>query len=149
MGRMGMGRMGVGVLVSAMGLGGCATLTRGMRDEVAVISDPPGAVVTTTLGTGCAATPCTLDVARDAVFTVTVSKSGYGSLSVAVGTRLSGTGAALTSENIATAGLGVVVDAATGAVLEHVPNPVSVTLPGLPHPPSTPVRVKASTRPAS
>ena len=112
-------------------LGGCATLSRGIDDEVAVISEPPGARVTTSIGTGCAATPCTLEVRRDAVFDVTVTKPGYAARTVAVTTRISGVGAATTSENVATAGLGIVVDAATGAALEHVPNPVSVTLTSL------------------
>lgn len=123
--------MAVGV---AMALGGCATLTRGTSDEVVVISEPPGAVVTTNLGTGCAATPCTLDVARDAEFTATITKPGYASQSVAVTTQVSSTGAATATENLTTAGLGLAVDAATGAVLEHAPNPVSVVLASLSQP---------------
>lgn len=115
-----------------IGLGGCATLLRGTEDEVAIVSEPPGARVTSTLGPGCAETPCTLTVARDAVFAVTISKDGFASQTVTVATRLSGTGAALATENVATAGLGLAVDAATGAALEHVPNPVSVTLTSLP-----------------
>ena len=115
----------------AAALGGCATLERGTTDEVAVISEPAGAAVTTSIGAGCAATPCTLDVARDAVFDVTVSKPGYGSRTVPVATRISGAGAALATENVATAGLGIAVDAATGAALEHAPNPVDVTLTSL------------------
>ena len=119
---------------AAFSLGGCATLTRGTSDEVAVVSDPPGAVVTTSLGTGCVATPCTLDVARDAEFTVTVAKAGYASQTVAVTTQVSSIGAATASENLTTAGLGLAVDAATGAVLEHVPNPVDVVLASLSRP---------------
>ena len=96
-----------GLAIAAVSaLGGCATLTRGTSDEVAVMSEPAGAVVTTTLGTGCAATPCTLDVARDAAFTVTVAKSGYASQSVAVTTRVSSIGAATATENLTTAGSG-------------------------------------------
>ncbi len=133
-------------MVAASGLGGCATLTRGTSDEVAVISDPAGAVVTTTLGTGCAATPCTLEVARDAVFTVTVAKPGYASQSVAVATRLSSIGAATATENLTTAGLGLVVDAATGAALDHLPNPVDVVLASASPPATRPAR-KARHRP--
>ncbi len=116
-----------GCAAAAFGLAGCATLTRGVSDQVAVLSDPPGATVTTTLGNGCT-TPCSLDVRRDADFTVTVTKPGYRGRTVAVTTRLSGTGAAAATENIATAGLGLAVDVATGATLEHVPGAVSVTL---------------------
>lgn len=117
------------------GLGGCATLTRGTLDVVTILSDPPGASVIIPNGGGCAATPCSVTVARDAVFSVTIAKGGYASQTVAVTTRLSGTGAALATENLATAGLGLAVDAATGAALEHVPNPVSVVLVSLPDPP--------------
>ena len=116
-----------GLAATALGLAGCATLTRGMSDQVAMLSDPPGATVTTTLGRGCT-TPCSLDVPRDALFTATVAKPGFESRTVAVTTRLSGTGAAVAAENVATAGLGLAVDAATGATLEHVPGVVSVTL---------------------
>ena len=132
-------------LVLMMTLGGCATLTRGTSDEIAVISDPAGASVTSTLGTGCAATPCTLNVGRTATFAVTVSKPGYASRTVAVGTRISGAGAALASENVVTAGLGLAVDAATGAVLEHAPNPVDVKLLSLApaRPPTAPGRTPA------
>ena len=130
------------------GLGGCATLTRGTQDEVAVVSDPAGARVLTSLGVGCAATPCSLTVARDAVFTVTITKDGYASQTVAVTTRLSGTGAAVATENLATAGLGLAVDAATGAALEHVPNPVTVVLAGLPVPPGKPGATGPRRRPA-
>ena len=117
------------------GLGGCATLTRGTQDEVAVVSDPPGARVLTSLGVGCAVTPCSLTVARDAVFSVTVAKDGFASQTVTVTTRLSGTGAAAATENIMTGGLGLAVDAATGGALEHVPDPVTVVLARLPAPP--------------
>jgi hypothetical protein len=127
----------------AVGLGGCATLSRGLDDEVAVISEPPGAAVTSSAGARCAATPCTLTVSRDAVFTVTVSKPGYASQTVDVTTRVSGTGAALATENVATAGLGLAVDAATGGALEHVPNPVSVTLAALAGPVPKPIHGRA------
>ncbi len=133
-------------VMAALALAGCATLTRGTSDEVAVISDPPGAAVTTTLGTGCAATPCTLDVARDATFTVTVAKPGYASQSVPVATQISSIGAASATENISTAGLGLAVDAATGAILEHVPNPVSVVLASL-APPSVKAAQHSPRRP--
>ena len=84
----------------AVGLGGCATLSRGLDDEVAVVSDPPGAAVASSAGAACAATPCTLTVRRDAIFTVTVSKPGYASRTVEVEARLSGAGAALAAAGL-------------------------------------------------
>ena len=138
-------RMVAGLGSMAVGLGGCATLSRGLDDEVAVISEPPGAAVSSSIGAGCAATPCTLTVGRGAVFSVTVSKPGYASRTVGITTRISGTGAALATENVATAGLGLAVDAATGGALEHVPNAVDVVLTALaaPAPKPTHPRPKA------
>ena len=117
------------VLITALALdiGGCATLSRGTNDEVSVISDPDGAQVTTSFGSHCT-TPCSLAVARDQVFSLTVKKEGYEGQQVDVVTRLSGAGLAAATENVVTAGLGATVDAATGATLEHVPHPVNVTL---------------------
>lgn len=122
--------MRVAVLSMALAvpaLGGCATLDRGMTDRVAMQSEPDGATATSSLGGSCT-TPCALTVGRHASFAVTVTKDGYASQTVAVGTRIASQGAADASENVATAGLGLAVDVATGAVLEHDPNPVVVTL---------------------
>ncbi|MGI4764633.1 MAG: hypothetical protein ACRYGP_06160, partial [Janthinobacterium lividum] len=137
-----MTRIGVIAGVGWIGgsLGGCATLSRGLDDEVAVVSEPAGAAVTSSIGAHCAATPCTLTVPRDAVFTVTVAMPGYASRSVDVATRISGTGAALATENVATGGLGLAVDVATGGALEHVPNAVDVTLTALAGPAPKPAR---------
>jgi len=118
----------VGTLVIlALGLGGCATLVRGTEDKVYVLSDPPGANVTTSLAKTCV-TPCTLNVGRGDVFTVTLALAGYRSQTVAVETQLSSAGVGAFMENVTTAGLGMIVDAATGATVDHVPNPVKVTL---------------------
>ena len=134
-----------GFEILGCGLGGCATLSRGLDDEVAVVSEPPGAVVSSSIGAGCAATPCTLTVPRDAIFTVTVAKPGYASQTVDVATRISGTGAALATENVATLGVGLAVDAATGGALEHVPNAVQVTLAALAAPAKKTVSARAKT----
>lgn len=131
----------------ALGLSGCATLERGLDDELAVVSDPPGAAVTSTAGVGCAATPCTLTVGRRTSFSVTVSKPGFAGQTVEVATRISGTGAALATENVATAGLGLAVDAATGGALEHVPNAVSVTLSPLGAPAAKPAASAKGAKP--
>ena len=119
------------IVAAALGLGGCATLSRGTNDEVSIISDPAGAQVTTSFGSHCT-TPCALSVRRDQVFSLWIAKEGYARQQVDVVTRLSGAGLAMATENVVTVGLGAAVDAATGATLEHVPNPVSVTLVNLP-----------------
>jgi len=69
---------------------------------------------------------------------VTVSKPGYYSQTVSVGSKASTTGAAATAGNVATIGVGVAVDAGTGAWNSLYPNPVSVQL--VPQPGEHPAR---------
>lgn len=85
-------------------------------------------------------TPCTLQTNRKDEFTVTISKAGYHSAEVPVVSRVGTGGAAGFAGNILLGGvIGMAADAATGAALEHYPNPITVTLvplkPG--EPPST------------
>jgi hypothetical protein len=112
----------------ALALGGCATVTRGTDDQIQVNSDPQGATVQTSLSQQCL-TPCTLKVGRKDEFSVTVSKPGYAPQTVFVGTKVAGAGAAGFAGNVLVGGIvGMGVDAATGATLEHFPNPVTVVL---------------------
>src|SRR5882724_2404887 len=112
----------------ALALGGCATVTRGTDDQVQINSDPQGATVQTSLSQQCL-TPCTLKVGRKDEFSVTVSKPGYAPQTVFVGTKLASAGAAGFAGNVLVGGvIGMGVDAATGATLEHFPNPVTVVL---------------------
>ncbi len=113
---------------SGLVLGGCATLDRGSTDKFYVISDPPGARMTLSTGASCV-TPCGVAVGRRDTFTATIEKAGYRTKAVEVGTRLTASGVGDLGENIVTGGAGAVVDVATGAALEHVPNPLRVTLP--------------------
>jgi hypothetical protein len=124
-----MSRAGLIGLV-AISLAGCATVTRGTTDKVQVLSEPAGALVTTSIGVTCPATPCTIEVPRKAEFVVTVAKPGYRNAVVEVKTKLLGSGAASMAGNIVIPGgtVGIITDAATGASLDHVPNPVKVTL---------------------
>jgi hypothetical protein len=116
------------LVVVACALGGCATVTRGTTEQVQIVSSPPGAAVAASTGNSCT-TPCTMEVSRKSEFTLTVTKDGYEPATISVTTRLSGTGAAGFAGNILAGGIvGMAADAATGATLEHVPNPVSVTL---------------------
>jgi hypothetical protein len=112
----------------ALALGGCATVTRGTDDQIQVNSDPQGATVQTSLSQQCM-TPCTLKVGRKDEFSVTVAKPGYAPQTVFVGTKVAGAGAAGFAGNVLVGGvIGMGVDAATGATLEHFPNPVTVIL---------------------
>ncbi|MDB5595410.1 MAG: translation initiation factor 2 [Hyphomicrobiales bacterium] len=119
------------IMIAALGLAvsGCATITRGTTDQVAINSEPAGALATTSTGLTCPSTPCTFEVPRKSEFVVSFSKPGYSPQQVPVGTKVAGAGAAGMAGNILIGGvIGMGVDASTGATLEHFPNPVFVTL---------------------
>ena len=120
----------------ALALSGCATVTRGTDDQVQINSDPQGATVQTSLSQQCM-TPCTLKIGRKDEFSVTIAKPGYAPQTVFVGTKLASAGAAGFAGNVLVGGVvGMGVDAATGATLEHFPNPVTVILQRSGAPPS-------------
>lgn len=110
-------------------LGGCGTITRGTTEDVLIKVTPEDAEVTTTLGHRCTAMPCSVKIGRRDKFTVTARKSGYVTQSVDVTTKVSGKGAAGFAGNVVAGGVvGMGVDAATGAALDHTPNPVVIDL---------------------
>ena len=116
------------VLALAAACGGCASVTRGMSDDVQITSDPSGADIRISTGQTCI-TPCTLKFSRKDEFTVTASKPGYNTSETPVRTRIAGAGAAGFAGNVLLGGVvGMAVDAASGATLEHYPNPVVMTL---------------------
>jgi hypothetical protein len=116
------------VVALAAACGGCASVTRGMTDQVQIMSDPDGAQVRTSMGHTCVA-PCTLQFNRKDEFTVTASMPGYHTSEMPVSTRLAGAGAAGFAGNILLGGVvGMAVDAASGATLEHYPNPVMMKM---------------------
>jgi hypothetical protein len=117
------------VVVSALALSGCATITRGTTTAFTVETIPSGATVATTNGYGCLATPCTFKMPRKSEFTVTITKPGYKTYTGSVVTKIAGAGGAGMAGNVLVGGLiGVGVDASSGAMLDLVPNPLKVTL---------------------
>ena len=109
-------------------LGSCASVTRGTTAQVQINSNPPEVQARTSMGHVCI-TPCTLQFGRKDEFTVLFSKPGFHSVEIPVRTQLAGSGAAGFAGNIILGGaVGMVVDASTGATLEHIPNPVTATL---------------------
>ncbi len=115
-------------LLLACALCGCASITRGTTDQVQIQSNPAGADVKVSSGQTCV-TPCTMTFGRKDEFTVTVSKPGYHIAQVPVKTQVAGAGAAGFVGNAVFGGpVGAGVDVATGATLEHFPNPVIVDL---------------------
>src|SRR5256886_7020788 len=133
----------IGALGIAMALSSCATVIRGVHEDLKVVSNPSGADVTLSTGER-GVTPATFVKRRRNSFQVMVSKTGYYSQTVTVKNKASTTGAAATAGNIATVGVGVAVDAGTGAWNSLYPNPVSVQL--VPQPGEHPSRQKRFAR---
>jgi hypothetical protein len=142
----------VWVCVVAAGavVAGCATVTRGTTSQVQITSDPPQAEARTSMGHTCV-TPCTLQFGRRDEFVVTITKAGYHTEEVKVTTQVAGAGVAGLAGNAILGGvIGAGVDVASGATLEHCPNPVSVVLQSTrrPRQPSPPPSCKATVDPS-
>ncbi len=121
-------RIHFGLIPLAFCMAGCATITRGTTDQIQIQSEPTDARATTSMGQSCQ-TPCTITVSRKDEFTVSFQKDGYEPQQVDVKTQIAGGGAAGFAGNILLGGvIGMGADAATGATLEHVPNPVRASL---------------------
>jgi len=118
----------IAVIALAASCAACASITRGTTDQVQIQSDPPGAEARTSMGHLCT-TPCTLQFSRKDEFVVTISKPGYHTEEIPVTTRVAGAGMAGAAGNVLAGGIvGLTVDVASGATLEHFPNPVIATL---------------------
>lgn len=116
------------LLAAAVLVAGCASITRGHQNQVQITSNPPGAQARTSMGHTCV-TPCNLQFGRKDEFSVVFSLAGYETREVPVHTQLANAGAAGFAGNVLVGGVvGMAVDAASGATLEHCPNPVAVTL---------------------
>jgi hypothetical protein len=110
---------------------GCASVTRGTTESISIASTPSGATADVSgleVPTTCV-TPCVVQAKRNADITVSVAKEGYQPQIVPLTKEIPGSGAAGFAGNVLVGGLvGMGVDAATGAALDHRPNPVIVTL---------------------
>ena len=73
----------------------CATMLRGVNDELIIETDPPGATVVTDRSLGknkdgsiryarCEATPCTIKMPRRSEFLMTIEKDGYEPVEIGV-----------------------------------------------------------------
>lgn len=132
-------------------LGGCASVTRGTTENISIASTPSGAqadVAGLDIPTVCV-TPCVVQAKRSADIVVTVSKEGYEPQIVPLSKDVSGSGGAGFAGNLLLGGLvGMGVDAATGAAMDHKPNPVIVTLQPVPPPPPPARRAPPRPKPA-
>jgi hypothetical protein len=119
------------VALLCVALGGCASATRGTTEQISITSTPPGAHADfkgLDNPTACV-TPCAVQVKRSADITVNITKEGYEPAVVPLAKEVVGAGAAGFAGNILVGGgVGMAVDAVTGAAMDHKPNPVDVTL---------------------
>lgn len=107
----------------------CATVTRGTNEDFTVETTPSGAIVELSNGLSCTSTPCTMKVPRKGDFVATVSKEGYETVEATVEAKLSGNGTTGFLGNALIGGvIGAGVDASSGAMLDHQPNPLIITL---------------------
>lgn len=139
----------IGLVALCAMLGGCASATRGWHEQITLASTPSGATATMDglMGTSAdqptksasCTTPCSIQVNRNDNLTVKFEKEGFEPQVVALSKEVAGTGAAGFAGNILLGGLvGMAVDAASGASMDHKPNPVTVTLQPIAPPPPPP-----------
>jgi hypothetical protein len=129
--------------VLALCCAGCASVTRGVDEQIAVASTPSGAqaVVSGSSYPEPCVTPCAITVKRSDDISIAFSKDGYEPQVVTLTKDVSSTGAAGFAGNLLLGGvIGMAVDGANGAALDHKPNPVIVTLQPVAPPPAKPVR---------
>jgi hypothetical protein len=118
--------LSVGLL--GLALVGCASITRGTKEVFVVDSTPQDAEVRLSSGQ-VGRTPASFEVGRRDTLTVFVSKPGYKSRTLIVQSEVGGGGAAGMAGNVLFGGIiGAGVDAGTGAMYEHKPNPLMVQL---------------------
>ena len=128
----------------------CATITRGVHEKLRVTSEPSGANVVLSTGEKGVTPAVFVKERRTENFTVTVSKPGYPSQTVAVRSEFSSTGGtALVAGGLLTL-ISPVVDATSGAYKSLYPNPVFVNLasPGKPAQRSAESQSSAIVKPA-
>jgi hypothetical protein len=77
------------VIVSGGSLAGCATVTRGTTEVLAIQSEPEGAVVELSSGQRCT-TPCSLELKRKCDYRLYLRREGFRDVEVAVQSRDAG-----------------------------------------------------------
>jgi hypothetical protein len=118
-------------------LGACESGNNDVED-FKVESMPAGAVVTTSIGPGCPATPCTLQMPRKKPFSITLTLGGYQPLTAQVKPDVFGTDEGARSHVFPGGIAGALVEAATQGLTELTPNPFFARLeplvpPAAPH----------------
>ena len=107
----------------------CASILRDGAEIFVVQTTPAGAEVTLSNGLYCPQTPCSFKVARRESFIVIIEKDGYKTTEHSIITSTSVAGGTSAAGNAIVGGIiGLGIDANTGAMLDHKPNPLIVLL---------------------
>lgn len=124
----------------------CTTVTRGTSESFAIQTEPAGAQakVTDARGMMQCTTPCSLKVKRRGNLHVVVAKDGFETVDTTVASSVDGAGAAGMAGNVILGGLiGAAIDAGSGAMHSHKPNPLTVVM--VPsHPPAEQAAIQAA-----
>ena len=115
---------------AVLSLSACNTVTRGTEETVTITTSPASARIWTSLGHECPRSPCVVKVSRKAEFTAYAEARGYRPGSVLVKSVLTDQAAPGVIGNAILPGgsVGLVLDAANGAMLDHRPNPAQIDL---------------------
>jgi len=119
---------------AAVSLSACATVTKGSNDTVKISSTPSEATVvfadvSEKLQDQSCMTPCEIKLKRKYSYRTTVSKEGHTPFQTVLVPKVSVSGGTAMAGNILVGGvIGAGVDAATGAMKDLSPNPLTVTL---------------------
>ena len=122
------------LVFSAFSFSACATITKGSNQDVSFHSTPSEANVKVydilqDYDGGNCVTPCQLKLDRRGVYKVTFEKDGYHKKKIRLAPEYSKSGlAGGAGSAILGAGIGVGIDAFTGAMKDLQPNPLDVKL---------------------
>ena len=115
-------------IIGILFLTGCASITRGTSEVFVIQTTPVGASVALSNGLSCTS-PCSLKVKRRGDFVVTISKDGYETVTSSISSSIDTGGGAAMAGNVILGGvIGAGIDAGTGAMHSHKPNPLVVIL---------------------
>ncbi|MGB3796949.1 MAG: hypothetical protein WA957_11670 [Alteraurantiacibacter sp.] len=107
--------------IAALSLSGCATVLKGVDQQLAFQSIPSGATIQLASGKTCE-TPCSFELRRGRDTMVTYTLDGYDPATVYIQSRTGG------ETSVFNGVIGGVVDASTGAANDLYPSPVYVRL---------------------
>ncbi len=111
-------------VVALLLVSGCASITRGSTNEVSFTSIPEGASVETSIGQSCT-TPCTMIFERRDEFVATFTLDDETrTINVISDIAANGVGAVVGGNLLFGGPIGAGIDVATGAGLDHFPDPV-------------------------